>query len=116
MAFEKVTNSINELNENIQAFAQSNAEYYKLQFFKQATKGASALVKFALLGLFGLLAIVILSVALSIWISQEIGVPSSGFFIVGGFYLLLCILVLIFGKKPIDKLLLVKLSRAFFND
>lgn len=116
MAFEKLTNSIDELKENIQAFAQSNAEYYKLQIFKSSAKGGSALVRFVLLFIFGLLAIVLLSVALAIVIGEALENASAGYFIVGGFYVLLCILVLVFGKKPLDKLFLTKLSKAFFGD
>jgi len=116
MAFEKLSNSIEELNYNLKAFAHSNSEYYKLQFFKQAMKGATGLVYGLLMGVFFIFAIILISVALAIVISEAIGSPSSGYFIVGGFYFLVFLLVLIFGKKPIEKLLLVKVSRKFFND
>lgn len=116
MAFEKLSNSIDELNHNLKAFAHSNAEYYKLEFFKQAMKGATALVKFMVLGGIISIAFVIISVAVAISISEAIGVPSAGYFIVGGFYLLAFFLVFFFGRKPIEKLLLVKFSRIFFND
>jgi ABC-type multidrug transport system fused ATPase/permease subunit len=116
MAFEKLSRSIDELNYNLKAFAHSNTEYYKLQFFKSAMKGAIGLVQGLLLGVFFIFALILVSVALAIVISEAIGTPSSGYFIVGGFYFLLFLLVLIFGKKPIEKLLLVKVSRKFFND
>ncbi|SKB51194.1 Putative Holin-X, holin superfamily III [Salegentibacter holothuriorum] len=116
MAFEKLANSIEELNYNLKAFAHSNSEYYKLQFFKQAMKGATGLVYGLLLGIFFIFAIILISVALAIVISEAIGSPSSGYFIVGGFYFLVFLLILIFGKKPIEKFLLVKVSRKFFND
>ena len=116
MAFEKLSNSIDELNYNIKAFAHSNAEYYKLKFFKQAMKGAVGLVQGLLLGIFFLFALMLISVALAILISEAIGVPSAGYFIVGGFYFLLFLFVLIFGRKPIEKKLLLKISRKFFNE
>lgn len=115
MAFDKISRSLNELNENIKAFSQSNAEYYKLEFFKQAMKGATALVKGLIVGTFALFALVILSVAVAIAISEALGEPSSGFFIVGGFYILLIILFLLFAEKPLNKLMLRKISRSFFN-
>ena len=116
MAFDKLTNSINELNENLQSFAHSNVEYYKLEFFKQAMKGATSLVRFMVLGAIILLALFLISFAVAIAISEAIGVPSAGYFIVGGFYILLFILVMIFGKEPITKIMLQKFSRIFFND
>lgn len=116
MAFEKLSNSIHELNHSIQAFVQSNSEYYKLRAFKQGMKGATSLVRFLVLGFLLSIAGIMLSFAFAIVISEAIGVPSSGYFIVGGFYILVSILIYIFGKEPIEKLVLRKFSRIMFND
>ena len=116
MAFEKLSNSLNELNQNLQAFANTNAEYYKLQFFKQAMSGATSLVLFLILGALLFIGFFILSIAVAIAISEAIGSPSAGYFIVAGFYLVLIILILVFGKKPLEKFMLQKISRKFFND
>lgn len=115
MAFEKLSDSIDELNKHLKAFGQSNAEYYKLKIFKEATKGLTAVILGVLMGLFILFALIILSVAVAIAISNALNIPSVGYFIVGGFYVLLFLLVLLFGKKPIQKIVLVKLSRKIFN-
>ncbi len=116
MAFERITNNIEELKNNIRAFAHSNSEYYKLKIFKESIKGISSLVLFLLLGIFVSLALIFLSVAIAISINQALDHPSAGYYIVSGFYLLLFILALVFGKKLISKVLLVKLSKALFND
>jgi len=116
MAFEKLSNSIDELRYNLKAFAHSNSEYHKLKFFKLAMKGTIGLVQGLLLGIFLIFALILLSVAVAILISEAIGSPSSGYFVVGGFYFLLFLGVLIFGRKPIEKFLLVKVSRKFFKD
>ena len=116
MAFEKLSNSIHELNDNIQAYLHSNAEYYKLKAFKQGMKGATSLVRFMVLGFLLSTAGIMLSFALAIVISEAIGVPSSGYFIVGGFYLLIFVLIFIFGKEPIEKLILKKFSKVVFED
>ncbi|APG60793.1 phage holin family protein [Christiangramia salexigens] len=116
MAFEKLSHSIHELNSNIQAYMHSNAEYYKLKAFKQGMKGATSLVRFLILGFLLSTAGILLSFALAIVISEAIGVPSAGYFIVGGFYLLVFILIFIFGKEPIEKLLLRKFSNVVFNE
>ncbi|WPY98733.1 phage holin family protein [Christiangramia sp. OXR-203] len=116
MAFEKLTNNVDDLNHNIQAFLHSNAEYYKLKAFKQGMKGATSLVRFLIMGFLLSIAGIMLSFAIAIIISQAIGVPSSGYFIVGGFYLIVGILIFIFGKEPIEKLILQKFSKAVFND
>lgn len=116
MAFEKISNSIHDLNSNIQGFIHSNSEYYKLVAFKQGMKGATALVRFLIMGFLLSVAGMMLSFALAIVISEAIGEPSSGYFIVGGFYLIVFILIFIFGKEPIEKLILRKFSKAVFNE
>ncbi|MBT8296015.1 MAG: phage holin family protein [Gramella sp.] len=116
MAFEKLSNSIHDLNSNVQSFLHSNSEYYKLKAFKQGMKGATALVRFLVMGFLLSTAGVMLSFALAIVISEAIGEPSSGYFIVGGFYLIVFVLIFIFGKEPIEKLVLKKFSKAVFND
>lgn len=116
MAFEKLSNSVHDLNNNVQAFLHSNSEYYKLKAFKQGMKGATSLVRFLVLGFLLSTAGIMISFALAIVISEAIGVPSSGYFIVGGFYLIIFVLIFIFGKEPIEKLVLRKFSKAVFND
>ena len=116
MAFEKVSNSVHDLNSNVQSFLHSNSEYYKLKAFKQGMKGATSLVRFLVMGFLLSTAGVMLSFALAIVISEAIGVASSGYFIVGGFYLIVFVLIFIFGKEPIEKLVLRKFSKAVFND
>lgn len=116
MAFEKISNGIHDLNTNVQAFLHSNSEYYKLRAFKQGMRGATSLVRFLILAFLLSTAGIMISFALAIVISEAIGVPSSGYFIVGGFYLIIFILILIFGKEPIEKLMLRKFSKAVFND
>ncbi|MDT0642695.1 phage holin family protein [Zunongwangia sp. F363] len=114
MAFEKLSNSIRELNENIQTLSKSNAEYFKLKFFKQGIKGAIGLVNALLLFFFGVFALLFISFAAAVAISAALDSPSAGYWIVAGFYVLILILILLFRKK-LGKLILTKASEAFFN-
>jgi len=116
MAFEKLTNSINDLNDNIRDLAKSSAEYYKLDLYKKIIKGVISLVNMMLLGFICLIALLFISIALALLISRELGIPSAGFFIIGALYLLIFVLIWFFGKKHIEKIILIKSSRTFFND
>lgn len=116
MAFEKLTNSINDLKENIQAFKHSSTEYYKLKLYKGIVKGAISMIVAVLMGFLGLFTLLFLSIAVAVYLSNILESPSAGYFIVGGFYLLLLILLLVVGRKYIEKKVLVKSSRSFFND
>ncbi len=116
MAFEKLSDSIHELNDNVQAFMQSNAEYYKLKAFKSGMKGAISLVRFLILISLFSVAGVLLSFAVAILISEATGIASLGYFIVGGFYIILAILLFTVGKKPIESFMLKKFSKIVFEE
>ncbi|WBL22376.1 phage holin family protein [Zunongwangia sp. HRR-M8] len=116
MAFEKLSNSIDELNDNVKAFTHSNAEYYKLLIFKQTSRTAISLVKFLIVAFSLSTALAFVSLGIAFAISAALEEPSSGFFIVGGFYLILIVLFVIFGKKPLTKFMLKKFSREIFNE
>ena len=116
MAFERISDNLHRLNENIRSFAESSAEYYKLDLFNKTMKGATAAVKSVAIAFFLLFAILFLSIAISVALSNWLDSPSSGFFIVGGIYLLIGIFVIFFGSSIINKAMLKPASRKFFND
>jgi ABC-type multidrug transport system fused ATPase/permease subunit len=115
MAFERISDNLQSLNENIRSFAESSAEYYKLDLFNKTMKGATSAIKGAVIAFFFLFALLFLSIALSVLLSVWIDVPSSGFFIVGGIYLLLGLFIVFFGDSVITKPMLQKTSRKLFN-
>lgn len=116
MAFEKLTNSIQELKDSIRAFAESNAEYYKLALYKKVVKSVTSLVSAVLIGFFGIFFLLFLSIAVAVHISAALDDPSAGFYIVTGFYLLLIIFMFVIGRKLIEKKFLIKSSRKIFKD
>ncbi|MBK5192104.1 MAG: phage holin family protein [Flavobacteriaceae bacterium] len=116
MAFEKLTNSINDLNENIRALSYSTSEYYKLNLYKKIIRGVIFLVNMMLIGFVCLIALLFLSIAIAISLGKALNDPSVGFYIVGAFYVLIFGFIWVFGKKYIRKVILIKSSRTFFND
>lgn len=116
MAFEKISNNLHKLNENIRSYIESSAEYYKLEMFNKGMKGVTTLVNVLILTFLFVFTLIFISVAISIWLSGLIGVPSSGFFIVGGFYLLMTLFMVVIGRSYVEKTLLVKVSRKVFNE
>lgn len=116
MAFEKLTNSIRDLNDNIRALSYSTSEYYKLNLYKKIIRGVIFLVNMMLIGFVCLIALLFLSIAFAISLGKALNDPSVGFYLVGGFYVLIFGFIWIFGKKYIRKIILIKSSRTFFND
>lgn len=116
MAFTKLTDHIDELGDHIEAYVASMVEYYKLSFFKKLMKGLSSLTKLLIGGSIFLFFLGFISIAFAIWIGASVGSIAAGFFIVGGFYLVVFILLLVFWKKMIEGILLDKFSRFVFDE
>src|SRR5680860_213632 len=112
MAFEKLTNSINDLNENIRSLSYSTSEYYKLNLYKKIIRGVIFLVNMMLIGFVCLIALLFLSIAIAISLGKALNDPSVGFYIVGAFYVLIFGFIWVFGKKYIRKFILIKSSRT----
>lgn len=116
MAFERVSDNLHRLNENIRDFAKSSAEYYRLDLFYKTMKGATAAVKGLAIAFFMVFALLFLSIALSVLLSTWLDIPSIGFFIVGALYLLIALYLIFFGGPVIDRIMLSKASKKVFND
>lgn len=116
MAFERISDNLKRLNENIRSLAQSSAEYYKLDFFEKTMKGATAAVKSVAIAFFLLFAILFLSIALSVLLSDWMESPSGGFFIVGGIYLLIGLWIIFYGGPVINRIMLSKASKKVFKE
>lgn len=116
MAFEKISDNLQQLNENIKSFAKSSAEYYKLDLFNKTMKGATAAINGVAIAFFMLFMLIFLSIAVALLLSNWLDSPSSGFFIVAGFYLLLGLFFVFFGSKVITSALLPGASKKFFAE
>lgn len=99
MAFFNITKNIEQLSTHLQAYVDAKLEYFKLKLLKTATELAANVFKRILAAFLFTFFLMMLSVAVAIVIGDELGGMSLGFFIVAGFYLLLLILVWLFGKR-----------------
>ncbi|SHI67949.1 Putative Holin-X, holin superfamily III [Mesonia phycicola] len=115
MAFKDISNHINDLNDNIQAYIDSMLEYYKLEAFKNLTKGSSQFIKLIVFGSIFLIFLAFVSIGLALLIGKALENFALGFFIMGGFFLFVFILLIVFGSKLIDKMILKEFSKMLFN-
>ncbi len=113
---DKITNNVDEMNDHIQAYINRSIEYYKLDFYKKSTKSAASITRAVLLGSVAFLVIFFISFAAAAFIGDTLDNASYGYFIVAGFYLLVFLLIAIFARKPIERMILKSTSKIFFND
>jgi len=116
MPFETLSENLEKSGKQGQAYIKNTVEYYKLRMFKTITKGAIPLVKSFILGVFALFGLLFFSIGAALWLGDVIDSKYLGYFIVGAFYVLIIFTIAVFGKKPLQKFLLIKFSDMFFDN
>ena len=104
---------IGALVEKAGDYAKMRVELIKLQSIQASSEVSSSLLSGFIITILVMLCLIFLSIALAIWIGIYTGNPLLGFLYIGGFYLLICIAVLVFRKKwlqhPIQNYFIKKL-------
>lgn len=103
MSIFNLSENFKTLSDDFQTALESSIEFYKLDFFGKFMKGAVSLVNLLVIGSFFLIFLLFISVAVAIVIGEALESLSSGYFIVAGFYFLLFLFMLIFGKPILTK-------------
>lgn len=116
MAFEKIKENTDNIQNQAQAYIEGNLAYYKLLIFKIVMKSSTTILKLILVFLIFLMVLVFFSIAGAIAIGDYLDSYALGFLIVGGVYLVLAGLLLMFKNKIIEKPVLDKFSEIFFNN
>ena len=110
---DNLKNDTKGLTDNVQTYIENRINYLKLDFFKKSMLGVTTLVKILLVGFLVLISFFFLSIAGAIWLGELLGSPIYGYLIVGGFYSVLAIGVLLFAIKPIERFLFKKYAKLF---
>jgi len=95
--------------------AETKVELWKLRAAGKISETVSSLISLMAIAILTVAAITILSIGIAFWIGLEMGKTSYGFFIVGGFYALVGLLVYLFRrnwiKKPLSNLIIDKIIK-----
>jgi ABC-type multidrug transport system fused ATPase/permease subunit len=116
MAFDKLKENTEDIQDEAKAYFECTASYYKLWGFKVAMKSTTMILKFTLILLCFSMVLLFGSIAAALAISNYYGSYSIGFLVVGGFYLVSTLLLFLVKDKMIEGPILEKFSEIFFND
>ena len=116
MAFDKIKENTENIQEQAQAYFESTASYYKLWGFKVAMKSTTMILKFTLILLCFSMVLLFGSLAAALAIGSYFGSYAIGFLSVGGMYLITTLLLFMVKEKVIEGPILEKFSEIFFND
>ncbi len=111
-----IKENFEDLSTTAQDYIESSIAYYRLDFFKKATKVAADSAHKLIIAFFLLIALLFLSVALSIYLGVLLDSVALGYFIVGAFYLIVMVVCAVTMKPILQKIILTRASISFFND
>ena len=115
MAIYSIKETFVEVPTKANSALNSQIAYYKLFIFRFIGKSSYGLITFFIVAFASLLVLFFLSFATAYAIGEALGSNALGFAIVGAFYILLSLVVLLFRKKLIERSLLQKLSEIYFK-
>lgn len=111
-----IGNHFENLTKDTKEAINNSLEYYKLDLLKKTAtsliSGGQFIIRFGIVALI----LFFVSLGLSFLIGNNLGSVSYGFFIMGGFYLILLILFSIFGRKLLERPILNFLSKVLSSE
>jgi hypothetical protein len=96
---EEHATMLKSLADKAEAYARTNLDLFRLKATDKVSDAVSSVVVKLVYVFLALLIVLMLNFGAALWISDEMGVSYSGFFIVAGFYILVFALVFAFRKK-----------------
>lgn len=115
MAFEKIKENTDELQDRAKEFLDANIAYYKLWGFKIAMKSTTLMLKLFMLSIMLVIVTLFFSIALALAIGYGLDNFAYGFLIVGAIYLVLALLVYYTQDKIVEGPILRTFSKLFFK-
>ncbi|MEH6770095.1 phage holin family protein [Maribacter arcticus] len=113
-----IIDSLNETSNKAidvgEVYYKKTQEYYRLKVFQQLTMTTGMMLKMAVIGGLGFLALIFLTVAGIIYLGNILESMVGACLIAGALFIVLLIVAYIFRRK-IDNMLVKKLSVKFFS-
>lgn len=115
MAFEEIKEQMDHVEQGVKSYVRNSLDFYRLQSFRSMMKGVTIAAKVLVICGFTFLCLLFLSFSLAFWIGDELESTAQGFLVVGGFYVLI-VIVLFFIRGLVEKPLLKKFSKFYFDE
>lgn len=113
MAFEELKNDLMGLQGEVRSYIEHSDEYYRLKIFKILSKHATGILKFIVIGTSSIFALLFISFAACLGLSEVFDSYFIGFIVVASFYVLVAILLYLF-RAQLNAPVLKKLSKYYF--
>lgn len=115
MANEEVI-TVKELLDKTVEYAETNIDLIKLKLINKSSSITSALLAYIIIAVFVFMFFMLLSIGVAIWIGKIIGETYYGFFITGGIFLLLIIVLYTLRNRWLKIPIANSLLQSLHND
>lgn len=112
---KSISDNFKEFSTATQDYIESSVNYHKLDLYKKLVKILVSASYNLILAFFLLIALLFLSVAASIYIGNQLDSVPAGYLIVGGFYIIVMIILAFTLKSKLQIIILKKTSKQLFN-
>lgn len=113
MPLPKIKENIGDLNKDIRSYINAKYDYLELRMLKKASKISIGVFKLFIICFLAVIVVTLLSFSASFWIGEKVHSYGGGFLIVAGFYLLVILIILLFGKMLFGPGIIRRLSQEF---
>ena len=114
MAFEEFKEDLMGAEANMRSYIENSDEYLRLRIFKVVMRHVTGITQFLLIGIGMVFAMLFLSLAAGLALSEKLESYFSGFLIVGVFYIAIGVMLYIFREK-LNAPILKKFSKYYFE-
>lgn len=114
MAFDEIKEDLIGAEAEMRSYVETSDEYLRLKIFKILMLFVTSITQSLLIGIGSVFALLFLSFAACLAISESLDSYYGGFIIIGAFYVLVGIMLYIFRKK-LNAPILRKFSNYYFE-
>lgn len=107
---------IQQIFHHVENYISTTIELYKLKAYQKVAQIATTVITSVLMGFFGVLFLIFVSIGLAVYLGEVMGRMHYGFMIVAGIYLVLAIIVYALSKKVLKDKFNTMIVRKIFKD
>jgi hypothetical protein len=108
--------NITDLKENLYRYIETRFSYYKLVLFEKSARVLTSVFSTWVVSLVVFMAVMFISLAGAIYLGRLLESYELGLLIVGGFYLLLGLILYVFRVRIFSPGIIKGLARSFYDD
>ncbi|MBK8965137.1 MAG: phage holin family protein [Saprospiraceae bacterium] len=112
---EQLFESAGETAEYAKQYLKLQLDYFRLETAERVAKVSATLIASAVVALFAILALVMLSLAAGFYLGRQWDSYALAFVAIAGFYALLAVIVLILKERWLTNIILTSVIRSFFK-